>query len=58
MEHLMEELTVFYVDVVIFILIAIPGIIAYNVMKRLDKKRDRKRGRVKYLAKIKEGEVT
>ena len=58
MEHLLEELTVFWVDVIIIFIISIPGIIAYNIMNRLDKKRDKKRGRVKSLAKIKEGETT
>lgn len=58
MEHLLDDFTVFMVDAVIIFIVALPGIIAYNVQRKLDKRRDRKRGRVKHLTKLKEGEVT
>ena len=56
MEHLLDEFTVFLVDAVIIFIVALPGIIAYNVQKKLDKKRDRKRGRYKALLEKKKGE--
>ncbi len=61
MEHYLEELTVFWVDVIIIMIVALPGIIVYNIQKKLDARRDKKRGRIGLIAREKEklkGETT
>ena len=58
MEKLADDFLVLLVDGLYVLVFALLGYIIYNIQERLEKKRNKKRGRVKYLAKIKEGEVT